>query len=79
MTLKAAEAGQLSIQLEPAPAPASAPAAQSSPAGPAASLMLLVTSNEVGADLYVDDARAGTVPMSVPLPVGKHSIKVVPK
>jgi Meckel syndrome type 1 protein len=68
LAINSPDAGRVSLSLEP-----------TAPAQSGAALTLLVTSNEIGAEVFLDNSSAGTAPLTLTLPAGKHTIKVAPK
>jgi len=64
------DAGQMSVSLEALPVREPTPVPTFS---------LLITSNVIGADVFIDGERKGTAPLSVVLQTGTHSVKVAPE
>ncbi len=70
LTIDRPDAGQVSVSLEAQPV---------AKATPKPTFRLLVSSNAIGADVFVDGTRRGPAPLSVVLEAGTHTVKVAPE
>lgn len=66
-------------KVESVPVKTPPPAAPPPPAKVEGPIKLIIWANAVGADVFVDGQKVGTVPATVSLPQGPHAIKVAPK